>query len=140
MADEVTARDPLRERLREAAEGLVYSSESDFPFEPFSLPLDAARERLTPAAFASLVGAPPGTPASETTLERFLQHHIEASDPWDTRAQELRPRYERLRALLRDNLREARVFRIGEIRIRCYLVGFDARGDLVGLVTTAVET
>jgi hypothetical protein len=136
----VTEDHPLRERLEEAAAELVYSSESDHPFEFVSFAADGVEEPLTPARFAALVGAPAAAPAGQTTLDRFLQHHIEASDPWDTRAQQIRPRYERLKALLQQELRDVRVFRVGEIQVRCYLVGWDGRGHLTGLATTAVET
>jgi hypothetical protein len=135
------APDPrLRQRLEQAADGLVYSSEGDYPFEFFFLPADRAEWPLAPDDFAALIGAPPGTRASETTLDRFLSNHMETSDPWDVETQRIRPRYERLKALLQENLRNVRVFRIGEIQVRCYMVGKDEQGNLAGLGTTAVET
>jgi hypothetical protein len=49
-----------------------------------------------------------GTAVEETTLDRFLAHHVERTDPYDTRAQALRPRYEALKTALRTALREWR--------------------------------
>lgn len=135
------APDPiLRKRLEQAADGLVYSSEGDYPFEFFFLPMGGGSEPLTPQRFAALVGAPPDAPVRQTTLDRFLSNHIETSDPWDVETQRIRPRYEHLKALLQENLRDVRVFRVGEIQVRCYIVGKDRQGNLVGFVTTAVET
>ena len=137
------APDPaLRRRLEEAAAGLVYSSEGDYPFEYFCIPggVGAAGGELTAERFAALVGAPERTPVGERALDDFLARHLERSDPWDVRAQELRPRYERLEAALRESLRDVRVFRIGRVQVACYLAGRDARGNIAGLRTTAIET
>ena len=140
MTDQ-TAPDPgLARELEQATDGLLYSSESDRPFEPFFLAGGGARWPVAAAEFAALVGARAGEKVEERTLDRFLANHIEASDPSDARTQELRPRYEALKALLKQRLRDARVFRVGQVEIRCYLVGEDGRGNLAGLTTVAVET
>ncbi len=128
----------VRRLLEEAAAGLVYSSEGDHPFEPVELP--AAPWPPTPDAFRALVGAPADARAEEVPLGRFLQHHTDCTDPYDVRAQEIRPRYERLQALLASHLADLRVFRIGEVRIDCYLVGRAPDGRPMGLRTVAIET
>ncbi|HEX8904466.1 MAG TPA: nuclease A inhibitor family protein, partial [Longimicrobiaceae bacterium] len=77
----------LRRRLEEAAEGLVYTSESDRPFEWFELPEGGAGWPYGVEEFARRIGAPAGAPLEERTLDRFLKPHIESTDPYDTRAQ-----------------------------------------------------
>jgi hypothetical protein len=129
----------LRAALEEAVEGLVYSSEGDYPFEFFFLP-HADMEGLDARGFAALVGAGDGVPVAERALDDFLARHTERSDPWDERAQAIRPRYERLTELLRERLQGVRVFRVGRLRIDCYVVGGDGRGNLAGLRTVAIET
>lgn len=128
----------IRRLLEEAASGLVYSSEGDHPFAFVELP--AAPWPPTPEAFRALVGAPPEAGAEEVPLGRFLQHHTDCTDPYDVRAQEIRPRYERLQALLSSHLADLRVFRIGEVRIDCWLVGRGPGGRPMGLRTIAIET
>ncbi len=130
----------VRGEVMAAAEGLVYTSESDRPFEWFELPGGAAGWPYDPAEFARRIGADAGAPVEERTLERFFKPHIESTDPSDTRAQEIRPRYEALKALLASKLGEVRVFRVGRIEIGCYVVGADGRGNLAGVRTVAVET
>ena len=125
-----------RERLEKAAEGLAYLSEADAPFEWVELAGDAA----TPDAFRALVGAPPGTRVEEVTLRRFFAGHLEESDPGDPAAQALRARYQALHDTLRDALPGVRVFRVGQVHIRCYIVGRTPGGTLAGLATTALET
>lgn len=132
----------LRSALEAAARGLVFSSESDRPFEFYAAPAPASPSggAITAEQFAALLGAPPQTPVGERELDAFFARHLELSDPYDTRAQELRPRYEQLKETLRALLRDVRVFRVGTIEVRCYVVGRAADGTLAGLVTTAIET
>jgi hypothetical protein len=130
----------LRERLESAVEGLVYSSESDRPFEFFALPVGTEGDPLSPSGFGRVLGVAPGTPIEERTLDAFLARHTHRSDAYDSRAQEIRPRYERLQSTLESALRDVRVFRLGRVEVACYIVGRDASGDLAGLRTVAVET
>jgi hypothetical protein len=130
----------IRERLEKAAEGLTYTSESDRPFEPFALPGGGAGWPYGVEEFARRIGAPADAPMQEQSLYPLFAPHIERTDPYDTRTQALRPRYEALRALLAAELRDVRVFRIGRIEIDCYAVGEDGAGNLAGVHTVAVET
>lgn len=130
----------LRQRLEHAASGLLYTSEGDFPFEFFSVPSSSGDGVLTTARFAALLRLPAGTPVEERTLDAFLAPHIERVDPRDARSQALRPRYEQLKRVLLDALRGVRVFRVGSVELRCYIVGVDDEGNLTGLATTAIET
>ena len=127
----------LRERLERAAEGLTYTSESDRPFEFFFL---AGGGDVPPGseAFGKLIGA--AGAVGERGLDDFFARHAETSDPYDTEAQRLRPRYEALRETLRTALRGTTVYRTGRIQVQCYVVGGDGRGNLAGLRTVAVET
>jgi hypothetical protein len=137
-----TPDDPqaLLGRLAAAAEGLVYSSESDRPFETFFLPADRVPEALTPERFAAAAGAAPDEPAEEWTLDRFFLPHIECVEPVDAYAWARLPRYDALKRMLQQQLRGTRVFRVGRVQVRCYAVGRDAAGHLLGLQTVAVET
>jgi hypothetical protein len=135
----------LAARLEAAADGLVYSSESDRPFVGFHLPaarLAAAGAAwpLNAAAFAALMGAAADEPAEERSLDDFFSRHIECVEPVDGVAWARLPRYEALKALLRRELRAPRVFRIGRVAVRCFVVGAAADGGLAGLETVAVET
>lgn len=130
----------LRQQLEEAADGLVYSSESDRPFHFFFRPAETLPPDLTAQSFARLVGAAPGDPAEEWSIDRFLAPHIEYVEPIDRLAWERLPRYDALKRLLQRELRNVRVFRVGAVQVGCYAVGRDTAGNLVGLKTVAVET
>jgi len=87
-----------------------------------------------------IIAEAPEVKVEERTLDEFLARHIERADPLDAKMQEMRPRFETLRATLRAKLRDVRVFRVGAVEVRCYVVGADSVGNLAGLVTTAFES
>lgn len=128
----------MRDEIGKAVEGLTYSSESDRPMEPFELAGGAGGWPFGAEELARRLGRA-GAPVEERSLYQFLARHIELTDPYDTRAQAERPRYEALRALL-GRLRDPRVYRIGKIEIDCYALGDDGAGNLVGVHTVSVET
>jgi hypothetical protein len=129
----------LERELQRASSGLVYSSESDRPFEFFSIPYPGKRSSPSAAELARLVAAPEATPAEVRSVEEFFARHTTTSDPYDGEAQKLRPRYEELVRLLSQRLRDVKAYRIGKNEVSCYVVGLDAHGNLAGLKTTAVE-
>ncbi|MDQ6828946.1 MAG: nuclease A inhibitor family protein [Gemmatimonadota bacterium] len=132
----------LRSVLEDAARDLVYSSESDEPFAYIEF-ADDGTDALDAERFRARAGISAGATIAERSLDDFLARHIETSDPFDARTQAIRPRYERLKSVLREQLSGVRVFRTampGDVRIRCYIVGHDSRGQIAGLVTDAVET
>jgi hypothetical protein len=126
--------------LERAAEGLTYTSESDYPFTWFQHVGPRVTEPLTPEAFRALIGVPATRRVGTVALDDFFARHIEWVDPYDATAVALVPRYQRLRETIRQVLRDPQVFRVGRIAIDCYIVGFDGAGMLVGLRTVAIET
>ena len=129
----------LRAELERACADLVYSSESDRPFEFFSVPF-AGTHPPSIEEFRTLLGLDPKTVVEARELMEFLARHLATVDPSDTRAIELRPRYEALLKLLTHRLDGVKVFRVGKIAIDCYIVGRAAPGTLAGLKTVAIET
>ena len=125
--------------LEEAAAGLTYTSESDYPFTWWYRAGPVASP-LTIEAFRAALGVAPTVRVETRELDAFFARHIEWVDPYDATAVALVPRYERLRETVREVLRDPVVFRVGRIAIDCYIVGFDRAGNLVGLRTVAIET
>ena len=125
-------------RLAQTADGLLYTSEGDHPFDAFELPGGGAGWPYGADEFARRIGASGG--AEEVTLDKFFARHIERADPADAVMQGLRPRFEALKAQLQADLRDVRVFRVGNVDVQCYAVGADAAGNLAGLHTVSVET
>ena len=146
--------DTLREELEKAADGLDYASESFNPFQFFTLPAEGEND-LTPEGFLSHLGISQAVidefnlPVERLIEERPLENFFpsagdladrdgkETSDP-EVMAQA--KKYRELEASLKKRLRGLKALCVGQVEIRCYLVGLDERGYLAGLVTLAVET
>jgi hypothetical protein len=133
--------DQLRERIERAADGLVYSSKSDRPFEFRRFPAVAIPvARLSATELASLAGARGGD-VQEITLDELLARHIEHVDAHDVESQRLIPRYEAFRDAIRESLADVRVVRHGRLEVRCLVLGNDpATGEIAGVETQAVES
>lgn len=129
----------VRRLLERAAEGLLYTSESDYPFTFYSQPARTSPP-LTVGAFRHAAGVPADSLVEEVSLDAFFARHIERVDPSDPVAVALVPRYVALKLALRATVRDPRVFRVGRVAVRCYVVGVDAFGNVTGLETVAIET
>ncbi|HUQ99820.1 MAG TPA: nuclease A inhibitor family protein [Gemmatimonadaceae bacterium] len=133
----------LKAELERASADLVYSSESDRPFEFFSIGYPGRRSPPDAEDFAALIGRDAGNGdghIEERSMVEFFAHHTATSDPYDSEAQKIRPRYEALMRLLSTKLRDVKVYRVGKVEIECYVVGLDGNGNLAGLKTIALET
>ena len=148
-----------RTLLERAARDLTYTSESDYPFtwffqsvartqgdapageldEDLFVPESSPRE-LSVEDFRSLLEVSPAERVDVVSLDVFFARHIENVDSADSAAVALVPRYLALRESLRRTVDGVQVFRVGQIVIRCYIVGIDRDGNLAGLTTTAIET
>lgn len=140
MTESRSSRQSLKSRIDEAVGNLVYSSESDRPFEWFFLENGASGWPYDVKEFAARVGVDIDGPLEERTLDAFFKRHIEATDPYDSETQRIRPRYEDLKKTVSKSLRNVRVFRTGRIEVGCFVVGDDGAGNLAGIRTVAVET
>ena len=144
----------LRDELEKAAAGLSYTSESDYPFRFFTLPADSDAD-LTPEGFLYRIGVsqqfidevnlPTNRLIEEWKFDDFFPSDEDLARYYgtDVTAPEVvaeSKRFRNLEAVLRKRLRSVKVFRVGQVDIRCHIAGLDEHGDITGLVTTAVET
>src|SRR5215208_5674191 len=113
----------LRKELERASSDLVYSSESDRPFEFFALSYPGKDRSPSPGEFRGLVGASPESPVEIRSLDNFFARHTTTSDPFDSETQRIRPRYEELVGVLFRWLRDVKVYRVGKTEVACYIVG-----------------
>jgi hypothetical protein len=139
VPDEFPKPSVIKLALERAAAGLLYTSESDYPFVYFFHQGPVARP-LTVATFRAALAIRAATPVEVISLDAFFARHIERVDPYDSVAVSLVPRYVALRETIRTVVRDPVVFRVGTIAIDCYVVGTDRDGNIVGLTTIAIET
>lgn len=144
----------MRSDLEKAAEGLTHTSESDYPYLFFTLPIwdqselniDGFLRALgVSQAFVDEVSLPVDKLIQESKLENFLPSIDDladrsGTDTKDPEVLDLSKRFRKLEAVLRKHLGDVKVFRVGQVEISCFIVGRDKSGNFAGLVTTSIET
>jgi Nuclease A inhibitor-like protein len=124
------------DRLTQATVDLLWSSESDYPFE---LVTWSRGTELTPPALFGDSDAANLEIESMTLIDLF--EPVLAIEDWYEAAELAQvDRYTNLLQAIDTNLADIQVFRVGEVEIAIYIVGKTATGDLVGLKTHVVET
>ena len=124
--------------LARAAEGLLLLSESDHPLEPFRL--EGAAAEPDRARLRELSGSPPDARVEVTTPDAFFA--VAAGEqPWKGEAElSTARRFQHLLRVLKAELTDLRVYRVGEINIPAYVLGKSPSGNWLGLSTRVVET
>jgi hypothetical protein len=121
--------------ISDCARGLTYISETDAAIEPVSFGRAASVDVRKIVA-----GDSEKTRIQEISFEDFFRRPAETHD-WFRDDEKLRARrFAKLRDLLKYNLHDLKVFRIGDIQIEIFVVGVDADNNLTGIKTKAVET
>jgi hypothetical protein len=122
------AKNPILEALKRASKGLLFTSETDAPLEPF---LWEASGKLTHEKLLELAGAEEGTGVEETTLAKLLQ----------TVPPEDEEKFDQLAKALREQLTGIKVYKVGDESERdVFIVGKEEDGQWAGLKTSVVET
>lgn len=122
------------DRLQQATTDLVWTSESDYPFEVVTWSKDT---ELNPTALFKL---PTDTAIETTTLQDFFTPALATEDWYGKEELATVDRYQKLVDAIGSNLSDVVVFRVGEIEIAVYIVGKTLDRDLVGLKTQVIET
>jgi hypothetical protein len=128
----------LQEAIAKATDGLVFTSESDYPVVPHIVRGGAAT-RLKRGEFPKGL-CPEGESCSTQDVSRFFKPATETKDWFGPEETERAERFKALVTLLRANLTALRVYRVGKTTIEAYVLGRSADGDLAGVRTTVVET
>ena len=134
----------LIDQLKSASEGLLFMSESDYPFEVFSWessnPTSLTRENLTTQKVLELTGHPQDTPVEVVTVNDFFRVATTEQDWYGEEELATLKKYHKLVETLNNNLSDLKVYRIGKIEIDVYVIGQTSTGDYAVLSTKVVET
>lgn len=124
------------DRLKQATIDLLWSSESDYPFEIVTWKQGI---EMTPTAlFGS--GDDADRSIESITLTELFAPVLTVEDWYEAAELKQVDRYTELFHAIESNLAEVQVFRVGEVEIAIYIIGKTPTGDLVGLKTHTVET
>ncbi len=127
----------LLAELKEATEGLTFMSESDYPLEVVHW---EELQEITHHFLRQVSEQPAAAPVRMQSVDEFF--HVAVSEAkWKSTEQlAVAKRYQILVRLLKDNLKDLKVYRIGEVNIPAYVVGRSASGKWAGVSTRVVET
>lgn len=129
----------LEQTLTEAAKGLLYPSESDYPFEYFEWDLSEGNP-LTDAQVRKYTDRGSDAPVKEVPFADFFGRLTEVKDWYGEEEKGTVERFAALRDRLTQLLADLRVFRVGTTEIDVYIAGKSPSGKWVGLRTKSVET
>ena len=124
-------------QLKQASKSLLFLSESDAPFEIIHWPTQG---ELTPPKLLQLTGHPPDAAVELRTVDDFFAIATQEEDWHDEEERETAKRFQNLVSILKQNLSQLQVYRVGSIEIDVYIVGVTDGGGLAGLSTQVVET
>ncbi len=123
--------------ITNAVDGLIFSSESDYPLKPFVWTDPAP---LSPQGLCKLAGLPDDTPITQVDVDAFFAPMLRLHPGASPEAQARAARYKQLLALLHQHLGAMTVYKLGRVEMPVFIVGRLANGSLAGLRTTVVET
>lgn len=129
----------LLNQLQAATQGLLWMSESDFPFEVVHWQ-EPTNRPMTENRLLQLTDYPPKTPIDQIDLETFFGTVTQSFSWFGAEEQAQVSQYQHLVELLKQHLKHPIVYRIGSINLDIYILGQTEAGDWVGLKTKAVET
>jgi hypothetical protein len=129
--------DSIATQLKQASKGLFFLSETDAPFEVIHW---SAQGELTPAKLLQLTNHPPDAPLKMLAVDDFFAIATQEEDWHDQEERETVKLFQNLVSVLKQNLSQLQVYRVGNTNIDVYIVGLAPGGGWAGLSTKLVET
>lgn len=125
----------VQAELRQASDGLLWMSESDYPFEVVEA--DAGGE--VEEAVKSLSGNP-SAGIERRTVAEFFRPAVTAHEGQTEERAATVERFRRLVEVINRGLAEASVYRVGDTQVQVFILGRTGDGKLTGLKTVSIET
>jgi hypothetical protein len=128
--------DSQLEKIKTATDGLFYISETDAPLDVIEFSEKTPDELLQKIKNSS----PSGDKVEEQKLDYFFRNHVkEYPEHGDEEKAQIK-KFKNLMQVLKDNLSDIHVYRVGSIQIDAYIIGKLKTGKYAGLKTKLVET
>ena len=121
--------------IQQAADGLIFMSESDYPLEVVQLPAatDTIEEQLQ-------VLTQKQGPLEQQSLEYFFRNAVKEYPEASATQKQTAQRFQHLKELLQTTLPDVQVYRLGEVQVDAFIVGRLPDGSYGGLRTKLIET
>jgi hypothetical protein len=129
--------DPALEKIRLAANGLLFMSESDSPLEP--LVLKSSAEGLQ-NELKTLCATDAVERIEVQDVEYFFRNQVKTYPGYNKEQTDRAARFVQLIKTLHDNLSDIKVYRVGTVQVNAFIIGKLKDGQYAGLRTKLVET
>jgi hypothetical protein len=127
----------LLNQLQQACEGLLWLSESDYPWE--IIYWDNFSD-LTPEKLLQQINRALATKIEIIDLEQFFAQATQKQD-WHEAVEIAEvERYQSLVKILQENLQDIKVYEVGEVEIDVYILGKTNSNTIAGLATKVIAT
>lgn len=125
------------QQLRQASEGLLWLSESDYPFEVVYWQEEKLiiEEKILQNSNNNL-----DKTIETKTLESFFKFATKEQDWHDRAEKEEVDRYQNLVKIIQEKLTDIKVYRVGKVEVDVYILGTTESGAICGLSTKVIET
>jgi hypothetical protein len=124
-------------QLKQASEGLLCMSESEYPFEVF---LWEGIAPATPEKVVQQTNHAPNTATQVVAVDDFFAVATQAEDWHGAEEQETVQKFQNLVQVIKSHLHNPQVYRLSNSEIDVYILGTTPSSDLAGLATKVVET
>jgi len=131
--------DPILNELQQASEGLLFRSESDYPFEIVDMGR-ADHLNPSPAQLLEMLARPLDTPSETVELPYFFRNMTRVRPEHSDAMRQEAERFQALERLIQDKLKDVKVIRLGSVNVEAFILGSTPQGRLVGLKTRLIET
>ncbi|MBD2211276.1 nuclease A inhibitor family protein [Nostoc linckia FACHB-104] len=123
--------------LKQASDGLFFISESEYPFLVF---LWSGIAPVTPEKVVQQTDHSPDTPIKVIAVDDFFRVAAKEEDWHSPSEQETVKKFQNLVQVIKANLSNPQVYRLGSKEVDVYILGTTPSSDLAGLSTQVVET
>lgn len=129
----------IKQILIQASEGLLFPSESEYPFEYVEWPANG-NDALLKKDVRKLTNKPDETTIKTVSLDNFFKSVTQVKDWYGDEEKATTEKFVQLRKTLETHLTNIKVFKVGETEIEVFIAGKSASGNWAGLSTKVIET
>jgi hypothetical protein len=121
--------------LKQATDGLLMMSESEYPFEVFAW----ESGQLNETTVLEKTGHSQGTPVKLVEIDDFFRNCVSEEDWHEDEEKATVKKFQNLVNVLKTNLTDLQVYKIGSKEIDVYIIG-NTHDSIAGISTKVIET
>ena len=129
----------ITNKLKKVTDGLMFQSESDYPIELFYLEGNG-KKSIARDDILNVGKYPAKTLVKTLKLEDFFGNAVQEQSWHGAEEKEIVKRFQELVRILKEDLSDVKVFKVGKVEIDVYVIGKTESGDFAGVKTKVVET